>query len=92
MVFKGSRFQKLFLYDFMKLGWSILFFYVSLTSLNSFAERDEKCAKPQATEHFVQGFDFQANNNSEKAMDQFQKCLKLEPNCIACLYEQGCGW
>lgn len=64
-------------------------FLLILVCEQSRAERDDHCANSKTTKHFVQGFDFQADNNAERAMEEFQKCLALEPQCVACLYEQG---
>lgn len=72
----------------MKDALRILFLMCVLAH-NAFAEREDSCSDPKATQYFRQGFDFQADNNTESAMEQFQKCLQLAPNCVACLYEQG---
>jgi DNA-binding beta-propeller fold protein YncE len=48
-----------------------------------------KCEDDQATRVLKLGFSLQKDHNSEGALENYRKCLQIEPKCVACLYEGG---
>ena len=47
------------------------------------------CANPKAKKELIRGFELQQDTNTDEALVRYQACLKLEPNCVSCLYEVG---
>lgn len=48
-----------------------------------------KCTDNEATQALQLGYSLQKDHNTEGALEKYRKCLKLEPKCVACLYEGG---
>lgn len=53
------------------------------------AVESERCEKKEAQDFFKKAFELQKDNNTQKALESYNECLKLEPDCISCLYEIG---
>ncbi|MEQ1879333.1 MAG: hypothetical protein ABL958_22040, partial [Bdellovibrionia bacterium] len=47
------------------------------------------CSNPDAQSALEKGFALQKDHNTDEALDQYKKCLELEPACVSCLYEVG---
>lgn len=48
-----------------------------------------ECEKPGATDAFKRGYAAQQEARSTQALAAYEECLKLDPGCVACQYEQG---
>jgi DNA-binding beta-propeller fold protein YncE len=48
-----------------------------------------ECDSPEASTSFEQGYAAQQEARSTIALAAYEQCLKLEPSCVACQYEQG---
>src|SRR4051812_40094856 len=47
------------------------------------------CGAKEATELLNRGMGLQAELETEEALAAYEKCLKTEPECVACRYEIG---
>jgi len=50
---------------------------------------EPKCKTEEATKLLNEGMELQAGLKSEQALKTYDACLKLEKNCVPCLYERG---
>jgi DNA-binding beta-propeller fold protein YncE len=48
-----------------------------------------ECETPEATAAFKRGYEAQKEARSTEALGDYQECLKLDPGCVPCQYEQG---
>jgi tetratricopeptide (TPR) repeat protein len=65
--------------------------YLALLLIGVSAQAGElrKCAQPAAQRALEEGMALQAELESESALASYQKCLAIEPGCVACRYESG---
>lgn len=47
------------------------------------------CQQKRATEFLTEGMRLQSDLETEDALVSYEKCLKLEPDCVPCRYEKG---
>ncbi len=59
-----------------------------MISFQSLGE-EATCEKKESQEFFKKAFALQKDNNTPKALEFYQECLKVDPNCQGCLYEIG---
>ena len=48
-----------------------------------------ECATPEADAAYRSGFNHQKEARSTEALAAYEACLKQDPSCVACQYEQG---
>lgn len=53
------------------------------------APADRTCSSDAATAAYRKGFAAQAAMKTDDAMSAWSECLKVEPDCVPCLYESG---
>jgi DNA-binding beta-propeller fold protein YncE len=53
------------------------------------AQVDGQCATEEATAAFREGFAAQQQRNSDAALMAYGRCLRADPDCVACNYEIG---
>ncbi|MCB9060497.1 MAG: hypothetical protein H6622_03125 [Halobacteriovoraceae bacterium] len=59
----------------------------------SFGENTEEhrgiCNDKIAQNYYFKAFNFQQNNETDKALEQYHLCIQKEPHCVSCQYEIG---
>jgi DNA-binding beta-propeller fold protein YncE len=72
----------------------IVFPALTVWAVNRLPSKDSsepplQCESEKATAALKVGFALQKDHNTEAALEKYKKCLEIEPNCVACLYESG---
>ena len=53
------------------------------------AQASGSCWEDQATDAYLEGFTLQQKGRTKEAVVAYERCLKIEPDCVPCNYEIG---
>ncbi len=70
-------------------GPKSIYFFIFLMIGSTAWANNLHCEKKEAQDFLVKAFALQKDNNTPKAVNAYQECLKIEPDCVDCLYEIG---
>jgi DNA-binding beta-propeller fold protein YncE len=66
-----------------------LFWLVMAAAAQAGEKAPRHCLKPEAQSLLEQGMALQAELESESALAKYKTCERIEPDCMACVYESG---
>jgi DNA-binding beta-propeller fold protein YncE len=77
----------------MKNTFIIFLFFLTLTQARASEKPDiaieDRCDKTEALAILELGMQLQSELESEAALEEYRRCLKIDPQCSGCLYEMG---
>ena len=53
------------------------------------AQASGSCWEDQATDAYLEGFTLQQKGRTKEALVAYERCLRIEPDCVPCNYEIG---